>query len=787
MPMPHVFERQIGDKPLRMETGALAGQASGAVTVRYGDSMVLVTAVASPKPREGIDFLPLTVDYEERLYAAGKIPGSFFRREGRPTQEAILTMRLTDRPLRPLFPKGMRNDVQIIITTLSADRENDPDILAIVGASAALSISDIPFFGPVGACRIGYADGRLLVNPTYRQLQDSKVDLVVAGAKQAVVMVEAGASEVSEDILLQTLKMGQVVNGEIIGLIEEMVQAVGKPKFSIAAPPAQPAGLQSAVASLVNGKLDEILFHTGLKADRYAKLDALRAEVQKKLKDRFEPEQIAQAFDDAEKATVRRGILDRGLRPDGRGLKDIRPISCQVGILPRTHGSGLFTRGETQVLAITTLGSMGAAQKLDTLGIEESKRFMHHYNMPPFSTGEVRRMGGAGRREIGHGALAERALLPIIPTEEQFPYVIRLVSEVLSSNGSTSMASVCGSSLSLMDAGVPIKAPVAGVAMGLMMGEDGKTAVLTDIQGMEDHLGDMDFKVAGTEAGVTALQMDMKITGISMGVIAQALEQAKEGRFFILGKMRETLAQARPELSKYAPRMTRIKIDQAKIGAVIGPGGKIIRGIIEQTGASVDVEDDGTIFIGSASEEGAKKAIEMIRALTEDVEVGQVYTGKVTRLMNFGAFVEILPGKEGLVHVSELADYRVNRVEDVVKVGDELMVMVSEIDRMGRVNLSRRAVLEGLGASGARVRDGGQAPEGGPPPGEGGPAGPREGGPPREERPPFRGGDRGPRGYRGDRGGDRGPRGPRPGGPGGGPPRGPRYGPPGGGGPPPSR
>ncbi len=756
--MAHLFEREIAGKQLRIESGSLAGQANGAVTVRYGDTLVLVTAVASPHPREGIDFFPLTVDYEERLYAAGKIPGSFFRREGRPTQGAILTMRLTDRPLRPLFPKGMRNDVQVIITALSADQENDPDILAIIGASAALSISDIPFNGPIAATRVGYVDGRLVGNPTFQQLDDSTLDLVVGGTRDGVVMIEAGAKGVSEDILIQAMKMAQIINVEVVDLIDEMTQAIGKPKFHVRTPEGLPGELESAVKSAIDGKLDEVLFSPGLKAAREAGVASVKGRVIERLSSEYPADKVAAAFEAQVKVEVRNRILERGVRPDGRGLKEIRPIESQVGLLPRTHGSGLFTRGETQVLTITTLGSLREGQRIDSIGLEVNKRYMHHYNFPPYSTGEAKRIGGAGRREIGHGALAERALLPVIPDDEEFPYTIRLVSEVLSSNGSTSMASVCGSTLSLMDAGVPIKAPVAGVAMGLIKGEGEAFAVLTDIQGMEDVLGDMDFKVAGTEGGVTALQMDMKSTGISFAIIAEALAQAREGRLHILERMRDAITEVRPDLSQYAPRMTSIKIDTEKIGAIIGPGGKTIRSIIEETKATIDVHDDGVIIIGSTTQEGARRAIEIIESLTKEVEVGAIYTGKVVRIMNFGAFVELLPGKDGMVHISELADHRVGAVEDVVKVGDEIMVMVTEIDRMGRINLSHRAVLEGLGSGGARVRDGagGSDERRGPPPGRG----PR----------PVGAGDR--------------DRGPRPGGPPrGGPPRGgpPRSGPPRGG------
>ena len=761
--MSHRVEREIAGRPLILETGKLAGQANGAVTVRQGDTILLVTAVAG-SPREGIDFFPLTIDFEERLYAVGRIPGSFFRREGRPTQEAILTMRLTDRPLRPLFPKGMRSDLQVIITTLSADQEHDPQHLAIIGASAALSISDIPFGGPISATRIGFIDGKLVANPTFQEQQESALDLMVAGTREAVVMVEAGANEVSEEIVIQGMKLAQIVNGETIDLQEELMRSAAKPKFAVTLPEPAPQELADAVAEAAGDRLDSVLFKPGRKAERDADVAEVKKSVVAGLSDRFDPSEVGKQFEAHLKSQVRKSVVGRGVRLDGRGLDEIRPITCEVGVLPRTHGSGLFTRGETQALSIATLGSLSLKQRLDTIGIEDKKRYMHHYNMPPYSTGEAKRIGSSGRREIGHGALAERALLPMLPDEDEFPYALRVVSEILSSNGSTSMASVCGSTLSLMDAGVPIKKPVAGIAMGLVIGDTpDQFSVLTDILGWEDALGDMDFKVAGTKDGITALQMDLKSTGITFPVIAQALEQAKAARMHILGKMAEAITEARPELSQYAPRMLRIKIDPEKIGAVIGPGGKMIRSIQDQTGASVDIEDDGTVIIGSSSESGAKKAIEMIEGLTKEVEVGEVYTGKVVRTMNFGAFVEILPGKDGMVHISELADFRVNTVDEVVKIGDEVTVMVIEIDRMGRINLSRRAVLEGPEAGGARVRDGaGGGDRGG-------------------DRDRDRGGDRGG----GDRGGDR-DRGPRPygdrsGGPprgGSGPPRGGSGGPP---------
>ena len=691
--MSHIYERTIGGRTMSIEVGKLAGQANGAVTVRYGDTLVLVTACVSDQPREGIDFLPLTIDYEERLYAAGKIPGSFFRREGRPSTEATLAARLTDRPLRPLFPKGLRNDIQIVITVLSADQENEPDVLATIGASAALCISDIPFGGPVSSVHVGYIDDEFVVNPTFPQLKDSSLDLIVSGTRDAIMMLEAGAKEVPEEILLKALEVAQQANQEILDLQEEVIKEHARPKTEVELTE-MAVEVRQAVAAFVQGKLGEIL-GAHAKEDREAGLADRRQELVERLGETHAAEQLLAAFDEESKREVRSAILEQGIRSDGRDLTTIRPISCEVGILPRTHGSGLFTRGETQVLTLATLGSIAQKQRLDTLSPEESKRFLHHYNFPPFSVGEVRRMGSPRRRDIGHGALAERAIEPVIPSEEEFPYTIRLVSEVLASNGSTSMASLCGSTLSLMDAGVPIKGPVAGIAMGLVMGEDSRYAILTDIIGMEDALGDMDFKVAGTAQGITALQMDIKVKGITLQIMSEALEQARQARLFVLDRMLETISESRSELSRWAPRMYRIQINPEKIGTVIGPGGRVIRAIIDETKCSIDVEDDGTVFVGSASEEAAQKALQIIEGLTKDVEVGQIYTGKVTRLMNFGAFVEIMPGKEGLIHISELADYHVPSVEDVVQVGDEVMVLVTEIDSLGRINLSRRAVLEG--------------------------------------------------------------------------------------------
>ena len=691
--MIHTTSREIAGRQFTIETGKLANQAGGSVTVRYGDTILLVTACASPSPREGIDFLPLTIDYEERLYAAGKIPGSFFRREGRPTEVATLAARLTDRPLRPLFPKGLHNEIQVIVTVLSADQENDPDILGIIGASSALCLSEIPFDGPVSATRLGYLDGEIIINPTFAQLEESKLDLVVAGTKDAIAMVEAGASEVSEEVIIEAVKRGQEVNQEIIGLQQELIALAAKPKMSLSLNGYADEGLVEKVASILGDRLHSTVFTNREKGERDSALTTLSAEVATQLAEDHSSQAVSTAFEALVKKEVRSGIVHGGQRPDGRQPKEIRPISCEASILPRAHGSGLFTRGQTQVLTIATLGSMAEVQRLDTISPEESKRYLHHYNFPPYSVGEVRRVGGAGRREIGHGALAERALLPMIPDEDEFPYTIRLVSESISSNGSTSMASVCGSTLALMDAGVPLKAPVAGIAMGLVMMEDERYVILTDIQGVEDALGDMDFKVAGSARGITALQMDIKVKGITYGIMEEALRQAREARLFVLERIRETLAEPRPEMSPYAPRMLRLTIPVEKIGAVIGPGGKTIRSIIEETKTTINVDNDGTVTVGSISQEAAQKAVERIEMLTREAEVGAIYTGKVVRLMNFGAFVEILPGKDGLVHISELSNERIDSVEDVVNVGDEITVMVKEIDSMGRINLSRRALL----------------------------------------------------------------------------------------------
>lgn len=689
----HRVEVEVGGRPITFETGALARQAGGAVVVRRGDTMVLVTATVSPQIREGIDFFPLTCDFEEKMYAAGKIPGGFFKREGRPGEMAILTSRLIDRPIRPLFPSGFRNDVQVIATVLSVDHENDPAVLAINGASAALGISEIPFEGPIGAVRIGHIDGELVLNPTWKQLQESSdLDLVVAASEAAIIMVEAGAKEVSEQTLLDALDLAHREIRRILAVQKELVGRAGKPKLSFPL-----ASVDAELDKVVRGVATPLIRAALAQPEKLNREDALRrvtSEVAPALRETYpdrgkEIEAIIQA---AIKDEVRRMILTERRRPDGRGHTDIRPLAIQVGLLPRAHGSGLFQRGQTQVLSVATLGTGQDEQIIDDISLRTAKRFMHHYSFPPFSVGEVRPLRGPGRREVGHGLLAERALEPMLPPAEAFPYTIRLVSEVLESNGSTSMASVCGSTLALMDAGVPIKAPVGGIAMGLVMGQDGRAAVLTDIQGLEDAMGDMDFKVAGTQRGVTALQMDVKNKGLSREILASALEQARQARVVILDAMTRVIAEPRPTLSPHAPRIITIEINPERIREVIGPGGKVINKITAETGVKIDIEQDGRVLVASADEDAAKRAVAMIQAIVREVKVGEMYLGRVTRLMNFGAFVEVLPGKEGLVHISELSDSRVNRVEDVVKVGDELLVRVKEIDNLGRINLTRRGV-----------------------------------------------------------------------------------------------
>ena len=725
--MSDTYELEVGGKQVTLQTGQLAQQANGSVVVRCGDTVVLVTATMASSVREGVDFLPLTVDYEERLYAAGRIPGSFFRREGRPSQEGILTCRLTDRPLRPRFPKGFRNEIQVISTVLSVDQVNPPDVLSIIGASAALSISNIPFDGPVAASRVGYVDGDFVINPTFEELSRSRLDLVVAGSRDAVIMVEAGASGLIEEQALEAVRVGQEANLQVIALQDQMAKELGVAKFDWSTPIPPDEELDRRVTELAESGVAGIIDRGEGKGERNAATVALEKELVVSLGKEYGAPAVAKAFDGVVKKVVRSKILKEGRRPDGRKVEELRPISCAVGILPRTHGTGLFQRGQTQVLTVATLGPLALEQRLDTLSPEDTKRYMHHYNFPPYSTGEVRRVGSPGRREIGHGALAERALLSVLPDETEFPYALRLVSEALSSNGSTSMASVCGSSMALMDAGVPITAPVAGVAMGLILGDGDEFAVLTDIQGIEDFMGDMDFKVAGTADGITALQMDIKGSGIAPGIMKQALDQAHKARMVILGHMHEAIAEHRSELNPYAPRMIRISIPVDKIGAVIGPGGKTIRTIVEETGATVDVANDGTVTIGTSDGDASRKAIAMIEGLTKDTEVGETFTGKVTRIMSFGAFAEIMPGKEGLIRVSELSETWVENVEDVVKVGDEIPVMVTEVDRMGRINLSHRAVLEGKDPEDLRRENGARQDRPDRDRRPGGPGGPRPG------------------------------------------------------------
>ena len=688
----HSFEMEVGGRSFIIENGKMAKQANGAVLVRYGDTVVLVAVTASAEPREGVDFFPLTVDYEEKMYSVGKIPGGFIKREGRPSNSAILCARLIDRPIRPLFPAGFRNDVQVIATVLSVEQDNPPEIAAMIGASCALSVSDIPFNGPIAGVRVGRVDGQFVINPTVEQREKSDLNLTIAGSHDAVMMVEAGANELPEDVILESILFGHKEIQRIVEFQQKIVAECGKPKRNIKL--FQPAPeLVQGITDYAAAKLDAAVRNPD-KLQRDENIAAINADTMEHFLAEYPDaaKEIAAVLHDVEKSIVRHMITHEKIRPDGRAVDEVRPVSCEIGILPRTHGTGLFTRGQTQILTVTTLGSLSDAQTIDGLGTEKTKRYSHQYNFPGYSVGEARPARGPGRREIGHGALAERALIPVIPSEEEFPYTLRLVSEVLESNGSSSMGSVCGSTLSLMDAGVPIKRPVSGVAMGLVKEGDHYT-ILTDIQGMEDALGDMDFKVAGTAEGVTAIQMDIKIAGITREILSSALQQAKRGRAFILGKMLECIDQPKADLSPYAPRVTTMHIKVDKIRNVIGPGGKVIKKIVEDTDTQIDIEEDGTIHISSINADNAKKAVAIIEDLVRDVEVGAVYKGKVTRLMNFGAFVEVLPGKEGLCHISQLAKERVEKVEDVVKVGDELEVKVTEIDRQGRVNLSHKVLL----------------------------------------------------------------------------------------------
>lgn len=733
----HTVSESIAGRTLSLESGRMAEQAHGAVVVRYGDSMVLVTVVGERQAREDQDFFPLSVDYEEKMYAAGKIPGGFIKREGRPTENAILSARLTDRPIRPLFPKGYRAEVQVITSVLSADQENDPALLSIIGASAALTISPIPFDGPVGAVRVGMFDGEIVINPSLQDLDESELDMVVAGTSDAIMMVEGEAREIPEETLIRAIEAAHQEIKRIVALQYDLADVAGSEKWEVQVPQ-EDKELFARVEGVVGEQLraavnnpDKVMRMEGTDEVRKGAIEQFTAAIEGD-EVAYGGKEVGAAFDKLLKGLVRNAILSDGLRPDGRAPGEIRPIWTEVGVLPRTHGSAIFTRGQTQVLTVATLGSAAEEQRLDSISPEVSKRYIHHYNFPPFSVGEVRRLRGASRRDIGHGALAERALVAVLPDEAEFPYTIRLVSEVLSSNGSSSMASVCGSTMSLMDAGVPISAPVAGIAMGLVTDPDtGAYTILSDIQGIEDALGDMDFKVAGTSEGVTAIQMDIKIRGLSFEVMRQALAQANAGRMFILEKMAETISVPRDELSRFAPRVTTLKVNPEKIGAIIGPGGKMIRSIQEETGTKIDIQDDGTVSIASTDPVGAEKAVERIRGLTQEIRIekGEIYNGKIVSIMPYGAFVELVPGRDGLVHISELSEdpaVRVARVEDMFQVGDEISVMVIDVAPNGKVSLSRRAALTG------------EIPEERP-------------------RPPRReGGDRGPRRDGGNR--DRGPR-----------------------------
>lgn len=691
--MEKIFNYDLAGRNLKITTGKVAEQASGACLVEYGDTVILATATSSSKPRPGIDFFPLSVNYEEKLYSVGKIPGGFIKREGKPSDKAVLTSRLIDRPLRPLFPEGYRNDVQVITTVLSVDQDNSPEIAAMIGSSIALSISDIPFDGPTGAVMVGLVDGEYIVNPNSEQRDESEIDLVVSGTEEAIMMVEAGSNEVDENTILEGILFAQDEISEICKFIKEIVNEVGKEKreVELSKPDEE---LEEKIIAFGKDKLTEAI-STFEKLERQENIDKAKKEIMDEFLEDYPEEEkdISEIMDNIVKAEVRRLIIEDHKRPDNRDLDEIRPLSSEVGLIPRTHGSGLFTRGQTQVLTLATLGASSDVQIIDGLGEEESKRFMHHYNFPPYSVGDTRPMRGPSRRDIGHGALVEKAMLPLIPSEEEFPYTIRLVSEVLSSNGSSSQASVCGSTLSLLDAGVPLKASVAGIAMGLIKSED-ETVILTDIQGMEDHLGDMDLKVAGTRDGITAIQMDIKIAGIGRSILEEALKKSNEARMFILDKMEEAISSPRENLSDYAPKITTMTIDPDKIRDVIGPGGKMINKIIDETGVKIDIEDDGVISIAAEDTKSGDEAIEMIENIVKDVEKGEVYLSKVVKITNFGAFLEVLNGKEGLLHISEIANERIDKVEDVLKVGDEVLVKVINIDNQGRINLSRKVLLD---------------------------------------------------------------------------------------------
>ncbi|QJA09051.1 polyribonucleotide nucleotidyltransferase [Romboutsia sp. CE17] len=687
-----IFKMDLAGRELSVEIGKIAELAAGSAILRYGETMVMVNVSKSAKPRDGIDFFPLSVDYEEKLYSVGKIPGGFLKREGKPSEKAILTSRLIDRPIRPLFPKGFRNDVQVVATVLSVDQDCTPDIVSMIGSSVALSISDIPFNGPTGSVLVGLVDGALVVNPTAEQREKSSLHLVVSGTKDAIMMVEAGGEEIPESLMLEAILFAHEEIKKIVTFIEEITAQVGKEKMEVELHKVD-ADVEEAVRKFATDKMKEAV-RTVEKLERQQKMDEVREETLahfEEIVDEFGSD-IEEVLQSIIKESVRMLITHEAIRPDNRKLDEIRPIWCDNGFIPRAHGSGLFTRGQTQVMTITTLGALGDVQILDGLDEEENKRYMHHYNFPAYSVGEARPSRGPGRREIGHGALAERALVPVIPSKEEFPYAIRLVSEVLSSNGSTSQGSVCGSTLSLLDAGVPIKDMVAGIAMGLIKDDD-KVAILSDIQGMEDHLGDMDFKVAGTEHGITAIQMDIKINGIDENILKTALEQARVGRLHILNEMRKTIDAPKPQLSKYAPKIITMNINPDKIRDVIGPGGKVITKIIDETGVKIDIEQTGEVFIAGIDQDMIDLAQKLINDIVAEAEVGKTYKGKVTRITTFGAFVEILPGKEGLLHISHISHERVAKVEDVLKVGDEVEVKVTEIDEKGRVNLSRKVLL----------------------------------------------------------------------------------------------
>lgn len=687
------FRMELAGRPLIVETGKMAKQASGVVLVRYGETVVLVTSTASKEAREGMDFFPLTVDYEEKMYAVGKMPGGFLRREGRPGNSAILNARLIDRPIRPLFDKRCRNDIHVMATVLSVDYDNAPELCGMLGASASLGISDIPWDGPIAGVRVGRIDGQFVINPTQEQLKVSTLNITVAGSETAILMVEGGAQEAPEEDVLDAIMFGHKTIKELVAFQKKIIEEVGKPKRTLIFPEI-PEEIKTAIYAYAERPLKEAIFNPD-KLTREAHMEEVRKEAEAHFKEIY-PENgsdIAECLNHLTKEIVRHMISVDKIRPDGRALDEIRPISCEVGLLPRVHGSALFTRGQTQALTITTLAPMSETQIIDDLTQETEKRYIHQYNFPSYSVGETKSSRGPGRREIGHGALAERALIPVIPTVEEFPYAIRVVSEILESNGSSSQASVCGSTMSLMNAGVPIKAPVAGIAMGLV-NEGEHFTVLTDIQGMEDALGDMDFKVAGTAKGITAIQMDIKIHGLSREILLAALQQAQKGRMFILGKMAECIDKPAEHLSPYAPKIITLTIPVDRIRDVIGSGGKIINKIISETGVKMDVEEDGHVYIATPDEEAAQRAKKWVEELTHEVQVGETYLGKVTRLMKFGVFVEILPGKEGMVHVSQLATRRVEKPEDVVHEGDEIMVKVTEIDDKGRINLSRKALLQ---------------------------------------------------------------------------------------------